>query len=63
MKFQLCSSWAKKKECCWRGWLEMQSAGVAPDFPNVKVLLLGTGKPTINSSNNNHFIYWAPFCR
>lgn len=41
----------------------MQSAGVAPDFPNVKVLLLGTDKPTINSRNNNHFIYWAPFRR
>lgn len=41
----------------------MKSAGVAPAFPNVKVLLLGTDKLTINSSNNNNFIYWAPFCR
>lgn len=39
-----------------------RSVGVAPGIPNVKVLLLGTDRPAINSSNNNNFIYWAPFC-
>lgn len=41
----------------------MQSAEVAPDFPNVKILSVGTGRPAISSSNNNNFIYWAPFHR
>lgn len=40
------------KEECWS----------SPGIPNVKVLLLGTDRPAINSSNNNNFIYWAPFC-
>lgn len=41
----------------------MQSAEVAPEFPNVKILLVDADRPTVNSSNNNHFIYWAPFHR
>ena len=39
----------------------MQTAEVASDFPNVNFLSVGSGRPTISSSNNNHFIYWAPF--
>lgn len=41
----------------------MQGAEVTPEFPNVKILSVGAGKPTVSSSNNNHFIYWAPFHR
>lgn len=39
----------------------MQSPEVTGDFPNIKTLLVDTGRPTISNSNNNRFIYWAPF--